>query len=155
MKIKRKKVTRQRARTTHSFGSMKKHRGYGNKGGKGNAGSGKRGDCKKPSYWAIKRYYGKFGFNSVQRKQIETCNIQQLEMEYQKLLKQGVIKDEKGVCSIDLSAIGVQKLLSKGSPSRKWTITVKLASASALEKIKEKGGNVVLDKKEASPEKAE
>ena len=47
---KRKKNTRQSAGTTHGCGSMKKRRGAGNRGGRGNAGSGKRGDAKKQRY---------------------------------------------------------------------------------------------------------
>ena len=56
---KRKKNTRQRAGTTHGWGSMKKHRGKGNKGGAGMAGTGKRGDAKKPAIWKNKKYFGK------------------------------------------------------------------------------------------------
>jgi len=44
----RKKNKRMRgAKTTHGYGAKKKHRGSGNKGGKGMAGSGKRADQKK------------------------------------------------------------------------------------------------------------
>ncbi len=144
MKAKRRKVTRQRAATTHGWGAMKKHRGYGNKGGKGNAGSGKRGDCKKPRYWGKKRFYGNHGFTPVQRISSVAWNIQQLEQEHQKLLKQGIIEEDKGVFVIDLGNVGVDKLLGKGSPKKKWIITVRYASASALEKIKNHDGSVVV-----------
>ena len=43
---KRKKHTKMRAKTTHGYGSMKKNRGAGNRGGRGMAGSGKRADQK-------------------------------------------------------------------------------------------------------------
>jgi large subunit ribosomal protein L15 len=143
-------MTRQRAKTTHSYGSMKKNRGYGNKGGHGNAGSGKRGDCKKPSYWGIKRYFGKYGFTPVQVKNVVVCNIQQLEEQHQKLLKSGVCKEEKGVLSINLGSIGIDKLLSKGTPSKRWSIMVTYASASAIDKIKKQEGSVtVASNKEA------
>jgi len=144
MRKKRKKGQRFRGHTTHGFGAMKKHRGTGNKGGKGNAGSGKRGDAKKPSYWKDREYYGKFGFTPVARKVYESCNVQDLEQEYQKLLKQGKIKEQHGDVHIDLEEIGVQKLLSKGNPTKKWHITVQYASAATLEKMKEKGCTVVV-----------
>ena len=48
---KRKKNSRQRGSHTHGWGAMKKHRGAGNRGGRGAAGSGKRADSKKPSIW--------------------------------------------------------------------------------------------------------
>ena len=59
----RKKSKRQKMRghSTYGFGSKKKHRGFGNSGGKGNAGTGKRADSKKPSVWN-KHYFGSVGF---------------------------------------------------------------------------------------------
>jgi len=59
---KNKKVTKYRGSKTHGGGAMKKRRGAGNRGGRGNAGSGKRADSKKPSIWADKYYFGKHGF---------------------------------------------------------------------------------------------
>ena len=59
---KRKKSTRQRAGTTHGYGSMKKHRGAGHRGGRGASGTGKRADSKKPSIWKQTDYFGKHGF---------------------------------------------------------------------------------------------
>ena len=56
MVVTRKKNTRQRGSKTHGCGSMKKRRGAGHRGGRGAAGSGKRGDCKKPSIWKNKKY---------------------------------------------------------------------------------------------------
>ena len=38
----KRKSNKMRARTTHGWGSMKKHRGAGNRGGRGNAGSTKQ-----------------------------------------------------------------------------------------------------------------
>ena len=42
----RRKRVRQRGSKTHGWGAKKKHRGKGNRGGKGMAGSGKRADSK-------------------------------------------------------------------------------------------------------------
>ncbi len=53
-----------RAKTTHGYGSMKKNRGAGNRGGRGLAGTGKRGDANKQTYQANKKYFGKHGFTS-------------------------------------------------------------------------------------------
>ena len=71
---KQKKNKRQRAGTTHGWGSMKKHRGAGHRGGRGKAGSGKRGDAKKPSSWKNKKYFGVNGFNSKSSK-IKSINL--------------------------------------------------------------------------------
>ena len=59
---KRKKNSRQRGSTTHGFGSKKKHRGHGSRGGSGLAGTGKRADAKKPSFWHDTEYFGGHGF---------------------------------------------------------------------------------------------
>ena len=52
-----KKKVKYRGSKTHGCGSMKKRRGAGHRGGRGAAGSGKRGDAKKPSIWNEK-YFG-------------------------------------------------------------------------------------------------
>ena len=59
-----------RAQTTHGWGSKKKHRGSGNRGGFGMAGSGKRADQKKSLILKHfgKNYYGKKGFSSIKKK---------------------------------------------------------------------------------------
>ena len=60
---KSKKKLKYRGSKTHGCGSMKKRRGAGHRGGRGAAGSGKRGDAKKPSIWGG-TYFGKHGFHS-------------------------------------------------------------------------------------------
>ena len=67
---------------------MKKHRGAGNKGGRGNAGTGKRSDCKKPSVWGIEHFYGKHGFTPVSPSSVRACNIETLEREWKLFQKQ-------------------------------------------------------------------
>lgn len=143
MNIKRKKNSRQRGSKTHGWGAMKKHRGAGNKGGRGNAGTGKRSDNKKPSVWAIEHFYGKHGFTPVRSSSVRVCNIESLERGWKKLQKEGILKEEKGLFTINLGDLGIDKLLSKGNPTKKWHITTKAASASAIEKIKEHGGEIL------------
>lgn len=145
MKFKRKKNSRHRGSKTHSWGAMKKHRGAGNRGGRGNAGFGKRSDCKKPSVWGIENFYGSHGFTPIQEKEGLACNIEMLEQHYKKLIKMGIIQEEKGVATIHLQALGIEKLLGKGKPTKKWNITAQQASESAREKIQEKGGTVTVE----------
>ena len=54
--------------------------------------------------------------------------------------------------SLDLGAMGYQKLLGQGTISKALSIKVPRASASAIEKIKSAGGNVTVEF-EAKPEK--
>lgn len=68
-----------------------------------------------------------------------------LEQQYKQLLKKGIVQEEKGTATINLEALGVEKLLGKGNPTRKWNIMAKQASESAQEKIQEKGGTVTVE----------
>jgi large subunit ribosomal protein L15 len=153
----RKKNTRQRAATTHGFGSMKKNRGAGNRGGRGNAGSGKRGDANKPYFRVIqRRELGKFGFsNAKHRVFYSPVNIYFIENSFDSLKAKGFVKEQDGYFSIDLGKLGYNKLLATGKPSRKYQITVDYASNSAQEKISKAGGLVTVKFQNEVSEEAE
>jgi large subunit ribosomal protein L15 len=125
----RKKNSRLRGSHTHGWGAKKKHRGAGSRGGRGNAGSGKRGDAKKPSYWKIKNYGRNKGFVSM-TKSLKTINISDLSK----------FNDQK----INLTEKGFDKLLGYGIPVGKLEIQVSQASNSAVKKIEKAGGKVLL-----------
>ncbi len=144
MKFKRKKLVRMRGSKTHGWGAMKKHRGAGNRGGRGNAGSGKRGDARKPSFlWNNPDYFGQNGFTSNTPKLV-VCNVRYLENSYRTLLSLGKITEEKGTYVVDLKALGYDKLLAKGDVVHKFKITVPYASSRVIEQVKAKGGEVIL-----------
>jgi large subunit ribosomal protein L15 len=142
---KRKKNTRQRANTTHGYGSMKKNRGKGHKGGAGMAGTGKRADTKKPSIWKEK-YFGKSGFKNHNANPVVAVNIAFIENKYTHLLEKGMIKEENGVFVVDLFKFGLDKLLGTGTPTRKYKIIVNVASQKAIDKINKAGGEIVISK---------
>ncbi len=154
---KRKKIKRMRGNKTHGWGAMKKHRGSGNKGGVGNAGSGKRADSKKPSYWDNPLYFGKHGFSPKNSVTYKPVNIGYFEDNSTKLIAQGKMKTEADSYVVNLKELGFNKLLSQGSVSKKLVITTPYASLNAIEKIKSKGGNVLglLPKKEKKHKKEE
>jgi len=137
---KRKKNTRMRGKTTHGLGSKKKGRGAGNRGGRGMAGTGKRADQKKPTILKLygNSYFGKRGFKS-KRKKKKALNFESLN----KLIEKGLIKKEGDKYLVNLKELGYDKLLCKGELNYKIKFTSKSASKKALEKIKEKGGEVV------------
>lgn len=141
---KRKKFSRYRGSMTHGGGSKKKRRGAGNRGGRGMAGSGKRADSKKPSIWNQK-YFGKFGFVSKNARKITTIDIDYLEENINKLPQDAVSKENE-FFSVDLEKLGFNKLLSNGNVKNKYKIKVPYASKKAIEKIKNNGGEVILDK---------
>jgi len=136
MITKRKKNVRQRGSKTHGWGSMKKHRGAGNRGGRGMAGSGKRADQKKPTIikeYGLQNYFGKHGFKRPQKviHKKKTINVGDLNFDMQE---------------VNLQEIGYDKLLGKGKPNKKYKIKVKFCSEKAKEKIETSGGEVSLIK---------
>ena len=141
---KRKKNERQRGHSTHGWGSKKKHRGKGHQGGAGMAGSGKRADSKKPSIWKDENYFGKHGFVSKTPKvKINAVNILYLEQHMDKLMSQKLISKDKETYSVELDKLGFNKLLGDGKVTLKFRIKTPYASKTAVEKIKQSGGEVI------------
>ena len=141
---KRKKNTRQRGGMTHGWGSKKKHRGKGHQGGAGMAGTGKRADSKKPSIWKDKHYFGKHGFISKTHKvKIKPINVGFIEQHMDNFISNNLIKKEDEIYFIELEKLGFNKLLGDGRVSMKLKIKTPYASKSAMEKVKEAGGEVI------------
>lgn len=140
----RKKTSRHRGSWTHGWGEKKKHRGAGHRGGRGNAGSGKRGDAKKPSYWKIKKFSGKHGFTNPTTKEELVMSLAQLNRAIQKLVDAGSATKENDVYTVDLNALGVQKLLGTGQAENAYNITVAKATPGAIEKVSAAKGSVNL-----------
>ena len=139
---KRKKNSRQKGSHTFGCGSKKKRRGSGNRGGFGMAGSGKRADQRKPSLWK-ERYFGKRGFTSkTHKEEIQAINLMKIKEKIKSWMDEGLVSSENGAYNIDLEKLGYNKLLSKGNVSLKLKINTPYASESAVEKVKQAGGEV-------------
>lgn len=145
----RKKFSRQRGSFTHGWGSKKKHRGAGNRGGKGLAGTGKRADTIKTLYWKDKKYFGKYGFKPKGRtkKDTKAMNIGYINERLDKFLASKLIVKEVDHYVVDLKKLGYNKLIGAGKVSNKFRINVKYASGKAIERIKQAGGEVILETK--------
>lgn len=147
MKVhKRKKNSRIRGARTVGWGFRQKHKGHGNKGGFGKAGTGKRADHKKQVALESDRkrkYFGKQGATSrgTARKRYEKINL--CDVRANLFSREG--------CKIDLSK---HKILGKGD-GFKAEILAKSASKSAVEKMEKAGGRITLsgDKVEGSKAK--
>ncbi len=131
-----------RANHTHGWGSKKKHRGAGNRGGRGNAGSGKRADSKKPSLWGDWPISGRFGFTSIYARKLKVINIEDVEDKLTQWHNEKKIENKGDAYTVDLEKLGYHKLLSRGKPSHKLHISVSSASAKAKDKIAAAGGSV-------------
>jgi large subunit ribosomal protein L15 len=142
MRFKKKKAKKQRASTYHGWGRGKSHhKGAGNRGGRGNAGSGKRSDGKKPSFWN-QDYYGRRGFTSKNRKQTCAINIKDIYSNLNEWVQKGFAVKMSAGYNLDLGKAGYTKLLGTGPVKEKLFIKTDFASRNAIEQIKKSGGEV-------------
>ena len=139
----RKKDVKFRGSHTHGWGSKKKHRGSGNRGGKGMAGTGKRADTKKPSIWK-EEYFGKHGFTHRDTVRHSAVNVEYLDQNIEKLVKLDVAKQQNNSFVVNIADLGFDKLLGKGKVTRKMMVTADYASSRAVEAVKEAGGEVIV-----------
>jgi len=138
---KRSKRSRLRGRKTCGWGSKKKHRGSGSKGGKGMAGTGKKAGQK---ITFVNKYFpgylGKSGFTSRQRKEKNAINLEDINKKLDTFIKEGVAK--KTAEGIELN-LPDYKILSKGKLKEKIIVKAKAFSEKAKEKINSNGGKAV------------
>jgi large subunit ribosomal protein L15 len=132
---KRRKNSRIRGGRTVGWGFRQKHKGHGNKGGFGKAGTGKRADHKKQVALESdpkKRYFGKQGGTSrgTALNKYEKINLF--------AIKDNLFKKDGD--KIDLSK---HKILGQGD-GFKASIIAKSATASAITKMEKAGGKIVL-----------
>jgi large subunit ribosomal protein L15 len=144
---KRKKVVKYRGSHTHGGGSKKKRRGAGHRGGRGMAGSGKRGDQKKPMIWKNGKYFGSYGFKYHGLKdEMVPINVSQLCELVDILAKEKLVELNNNVYKVDLKKIGYNKLLGSGKVTKKLEIVTPYASSRAIEKVQAAGGKVEVTK---------
>jgi len=132
---KRTKNSRIRGARTVGWGFRQKHKGHGNKGGFGKAGTGKKADHKKQTALENdpkKRYFGKQGGTSrgTAIKKYEKINLFAIKDNFFK-------KDGE---KLDFSK---HKILGEGE-GFKAEITAKAATKGAIEKMAKAGGLIVL-----------
>ncbi|HLC52511.1 MAG TPA: uL15m family ribosomal protein [Candidatus Nanoarchaeia archaeon] len=151
---KRKKVQKYRGHTTHGGGHRKKRRGWGSRGGKGNAGTGKRAGHHKNRSAKQGRVIGSTGFIPRRGKMVsKVINLAYFTSErLEKLTNAGKIKKDGNTYTIDLEKIGYTKLLSTGDLGGKVNFKNCQCSAKVEEKVKAAGGAVKTSKTEAIEE---
>jgi len=154
---KRAKMSRNRGTWTHGGGAKKKGRGKGHRGGVGMAGTGKRAQVKKPSIWK-ERYFGRRFFTPKGRHLIvNPINVSFVDENIAKFVDKKLAKKEGDSYSIDLKALGINKLLGKGKVRNKLHIKTEYASENAIAAVEEAGGKVEVlnDLKKVSEQKEE
>lgn len=131
-----------RGSRTHGRGK-KAGRGAGLRGGRGNAG------LHKHKWLSIVKYdpdyFGHHGFKrpqSVVGSKV-TINLSEVEQALPALSRDGFAEEKDGRWTVDLTKMGVDKLLGSGRISKPIAIRVAEASKSAEEKLKAAGGKLV------------
>jgi len=136
---KRKKSSRHAGRQTAGRGAKERTRGSGNRGGKGMAGTGKRGDQKKTFVIKLTKGNNYFGKDRTLRRgptaqKAEVINVADLSRLY---------AGQK-----EIKLLGY-KIIGEGECTLKATIHARSASASAREKIEKAGSTLILSKTDA------
>ena len=162
----RKKVVKKRGSRTYGYGSPKKHRGKGSKGGKGKAGVGKKAGHKAIFLREQGHVLGKRGFK-VPKESKTNYYVFSLKSLYDnlKLLEdKGYVKKEKVGYVIDLvrfKKLPVKLVLANSSDSLKFfegtrgSITVSKVTKGVKTFLEEKGWEVILEGEAKNEEKVE
>lgn len=134
------KIRKKRGSRTVGYGRVGQHRDQGSKGFR------KSGRHKRGWSWVQRYepdYFGKNGFTSPQslRQRVNAINVGRLDEIAERLSTE----KSEGKLLIDLEALGFTKLLGTGRVTKALTVKVTSSSKSAVEKIKEAGGQVLME----------
>ncbi|MEM2866275.1 MAG: uL15 family ribosomal protein [Candidatus Hadarchaeales archaeon] len=126
---------------THGRGCAKRGRGSGEKGGKGWSGGHKQ----KWSY--ILRYFpdhfGKHGFVPAERPEPVAMNVGEIDERIEELLEKGLAERRGERIAVDVSRLGVEKVLGGGRVEHALELRAPHVTAAARAKVEEAGGLVV------------
>jgi large subunit ribosomal protein L15 len=138
-----KKILKRRGNRSPGFGSQKKHRGSGSRGGTGKAGLHKHKRMSGLKYYPDN--FGKSGFkrplDAVRRP--TTIKLGELDQMVDDLFNEKRVMKEKGLYLVDLPSLGYDKLLGNGRVTHKMLVQAKHFSSIALKKLEEAGCKAV------------
>lgn len=130
-------------RGSRTHGRGKKHgRGYGDRGGRGNAGLHKH-----KFVWMLKYdpdHFGAHGFVRHHHGLGETLsiNVSDIEAQLDALVEKGFAAPAGNGYEVDLGKAGIRKLLGGGKATRPLRISVGVATEAAKAKVQAAGGTV-------------
>ncbi len=143
MPHKLRKIRKKRGSRTQGYGRVGQHRKTSSKGMR------KVGRHKHLWSYVVRYepdYFGKRGFTSPKslRQKVNVINVGKLDEIAEKISA----KKQRGKFSIDLTSFGYTKLLGTGKITKPLIVKVTSCSKSAVEKIKEAGGKILIEAKE-------
>ena len=138
------KIRKMRGSRTVGGGCSKKRRGAGHRGGRGNAGL-----HKSKWTWTVKydpKHFGKYGFKRPPRSilKFSPVNLDYLDEKSEDLVNQGLAQRKDNAIEIDVTDLGYNKVLGKGKINRPLIIKSPKFSSSAVQKIAEAGGEIII-----------
>ncbi|MEM2994723.1 MAG: uL15 family ribosomal protein [Candidatus Bathyarchaeia archaeon] len=142
MPHKLRKIRKKRGSRTQGYGRVGQHRKTSSKGMR------KVGRHKHLWSYVLRYepdYFGKRGFTSPKslKQKVNVINVGELDE-----LAEKVAQEQEGKYFVDLESLGYTKLLSMGEITKPVIVKVALCSKSAAEKIKEAGGQVLMENQE-------
>ena len=137
---------------THGSGARKKKKKSGHRGGAGMSGSGKRSDHKKTLVLALygHKYFGKQGITSkgTKRDKRKRINLKDIELSLERYGKKSGDKWE-----VNLKGYKILGGFEGYKIKNKLFIKAEAASQSAIDAVKEAGGEIVTSKKSREEKK--
>ena len=143
MATRKRKSRKKRGTRTVGYGRVGQHRKHGDIGGRGKAGLHKH-----KWSWTVKYapdHFGRRGFRPPMpspAKAERWVNVSSLDILSEKFGG----KEKDGLKVIDLTKLGVEKLLGSGTVNGSYYVIVEQATKRAIEKVEEAGGKVELVK---------
>jgi len=141
MGTRHRKSRKRRGNRTCGWGQIGQHRKSGSRGGHGHAGMHKH-----KWTWVLRYdpdYFGKHGFYRPNRREIRSMNLIQLSTLVENLERRGELKLMDGMPVIDLSALGVGKLVGRGKLDRGLVVIVDSWTERAEKAVREAGGKLL------------
>ena len=142
----RRKARKFRGSRTHGYGRVGQHRKGGSRGGKGRAAGRKHGHM-----WSyIIKYepdrFGKHGFHRPQElvREPKTINVGELDESIDLLRENKIAEYEEDKIIIDVTKLGLDKVLGKGKVTKPLIIKAKSFTTSAIKKIEDAGGKAII-----------
>lgn len=140
---KRKKILKRRGFGSPGYGSHKKHRGGGSKGGKGMSGLHKHKIHTMIKY--MPDHFGRKGLRATIKKDVKTISLRELDSMIEELVKNKRAQKEGDSIKINLTELGYDKLLGNGQASHKLIVSGKHFSKQAIRKLEESGGQTIIE----------
>ncbi len=141
MGTRHRKSRKRRGSRTCGWGQIGQHRKSGSRGGHGHAGMHKH-----KWTWVLKYdpdYFGKHGFYRPNRREVKSMNLIQLSTLVENLERRGELKILDDMPVVNLSALGVGKLVGGGKLDRGLVIIVDSWTERAEKAVREAGGRLL------------